>query len=376
MKNKFFHGILPCILLCAVLAACSSIREIGNEMEVEYTQKAIKYSALTSETKFILPESAGDESVVSQISRLLYFDKNVYLLDRKNNRLLAFGEDGRFINSSSKHIGKAANEYIRIKDVSVDCLDSLIWVYCDAPYQFMLFDTKLNLKQVIPCEHLVKEFAVEGNKIYMLVSDVKEWNHYELLCSDKSDMEKTCHILDYKKAIPSAGGLGMSLAGSMNRVLVSMPFDNVIYELSNGVIQQSWAMVMKDWFSWKETKGRQFYRENTDQRWFIQNIVKGDSVLLFNTNKAEIYVLTKGEKCVAYPVILGDDFALSDTWLTTVGGMDGYVAQVVQGTSLLELKGIVEKNNKVRQEMSPHALKYILNASATANPLLILRKLH
>lgn len=190
-------------------------------------------------------------------------------------------------------------------------------------------------------------------------------------------MEHPIKILDYDRAIPSAGGLGKSMTGYADRVVLSMPFDNTIYELSCGEIINSWNIEMREWFSWEDAKstyGRQFYKAARDKKWFIQNVIMSGEACFFNTNGAEVCMMDGEGGCVSYRELLYDDFALSSTWLTAVGGKERYAAQIVPVTMLIKLKEVLTTDEGVRNKLSPEAREAVMRSDEMSNPLIIIRK--
>ena len=370
--NRCFIGFLLNILLIS----CSNTQSfVSNDISIKYHPKIINTSELLDSCKIVIPQSDEKQQYIGNIERVLCANNKYYLVDRKRNAILSFNEEGHFEKTTASLIGRGPGEYIRILDAAVDLKSNRIYVYCDAPYQMMIFDYNLNLVEVVKVELLFKEFAIDGDYIFALCQNVDDWSKYELRCYNKTDINGSYKVLAKQdKGIAGTGGLGKSVTYDGRNCYFCLPFDNKIYRISNGEIENGWNLDFNGkWFSYeasRQLKGTRFITKNKDVNWYVQNLCVSDSLVLFNTNLSNIFVVNKklnvGD---SYSEIINDIFPYSSSWIIPVNGQPSKMCFIVP---CVHAKRVIDhikedKNNliynKIKQKISDY--------DANDNPLIL-----
>lgn len=63
----------------------------------------------------LIPLETGENSLIKTLSKVIYFNRNYYVLDTSRHLLLVFDEDGRFVKQIGA-TGQGPNEYINLSD--------------------------------------------------------------------------------------------------------------------------------------------------------------------------------------------------------------------------------------------------------------------
>ena len=294
MKEITLYRTFRLCLLATCLISCGMNRTQSSILPVTYKEDVLHSSSVFSHIECIQLTADTSDAIVSHISRILLAPNNLYIIDRSNNKIVAFDRKGRYLSSTSPLIGRATNEYIRINDAAIDTIQHKIYAYCDSPYQILVLDYLLNVIECIKLDELIMECSVDESKFYALCLDAENESFYELRSYDKYNLNNGYEVLlKQNNGIANVRSLGKSLIGDMKNTYVCMPFDSRIFSISNGAITNSWVIDWKDkWFNYetsKKHKGMHFLNANDGLNWFMQNICGSDKALYFNTNKSGIY---------------------------------------------------------------------------------------
>jgi hypothetical protein len=239
----------------------------------------------------------------------------------------------------------------------------------------MIFDYNLNLVEVVKVELLFKEFAIDGDYIFALCQNVDDWSKYELRCYNKTDINGSYKVLAKQdKGIAGTGGLGKSVTYDGRNCYFCLPFDNKIYRISHGEIENGWNLDFNEkWFSYeasRQLKGTRFITKNKDVNWYVQNLCVSDSLVLFNTNLSNIFVVNKklnvGD---SYSEIINDIFPYSSSWIIPVNGQPSKMCFIVPSVHAKRVIDHIKEDknnliyNKIKQKISDY--------DANDNPLIL-----
>ena len=94
------------------------------------TDDTFKLSDIASSFS-IIPLETNDSCLIGEISKLEFFNENIFVLDKiYSARLFVFSKNGKFLYDIGKR-GTAPDEYIQINDFSISRKKNLIYVLCD-----------------------------------------------------------------------------------------------------------------------------------------------------------------------------------------------------------------------------------------------------
>lgn len=362
-----------------LLSSCKTLTNVtALEIPVKFTDTELESSSVLTQQVYIKLKSTDQSSIVGNISRLLCADSLLFIIDSNNNKIVSFDYDGNFVNSTSGNIGHAQNEYIHLTDAAIDDANKEIYLYCDIPYQMLILDYNLEVKECVPMNDLLLEIAVDSEYLYALYPDLTDGSKFDVRCYPKDDLAGKPEILiKQDKAIPNVLGMGKMLCRNGKFIYTSLPFDSNIYKITDGQIIQAWSLNLGDrWFEYSESKdlrGREFFSANGDKNWIIQNIASSEKEMIFNTNKTTVFKLSlETSKCDGFLRFINESIPFSDSWFISTSGI--YDVSFAIPASL-----IVDYNKYYldRKEPLPNSILNSIIQSTTLedNPVIVLANL-
>ena len=179
MKHNIF-------LYAVVLLACLSC-STKQKVTVEYKDyRPLNMSSFVTLQKNILLDSPTEESRIQDfhIGRLLFAQERIYVIDEKENRILMFNDEGKFLKSIGSATGEVSGNRLKIQDAALDAQPQKLYAYCSTTCQIMVFDLDLNVEQTIPMVTPLLEIGLDGNCLYAIRTSLKR-NGCELVVFDK-----------------------------------------------------------------------------------------------------------------------------------------------------------------------------------------------
>lgn len=364
--------------LCVALMLCSCstpVNVISSDVPVEFKNMELESSSILGKQRFVKLESPNKSAMIKGINRLLCSDSLLFIVDRANNKIVSFNYKGKFITSTLNLIGHAQNEYIHLRDAAIDEEHKQIYVYCDIPYQMLILDYDLHVKECIKMKDLFLEIALDSAYLYALCPDLIDESKYDVRCYKKEQLNGHPDILiQQNKAIPRVEGMGKTLNRSGSTILTCLPFDNTIYEMSDGKILNSWHVDLGNrWFDYskcKQLKGRRFLSANEDKHWAIQNIISSGREIIFNSNLTNMFkVSIPTNEGVGFLRLRNNSIPFSNSWLIPTSGIYD-VAFSIPSAQIVDYHNYYVSRNET---MPDHPINSIIRSTSTEdNPLVIL----
>jgi len=380
MRHLFITGG---ILLSLLASSCQSNKQKVEEsqsaptsIQVNYVKDVLRGSHILKESKAIALSSRNDDALIVKINRLLVGENRYFVMDRYGNQLIAFDGNGEFVATTKRLEGQGPDNYVRIIDAAIDNKAQKVYVHCDAPYCIMVFDMNLQLLEKISLDYYMQEIADDDKYIYGIqIKPVPDLG-YQLLALDKTDLSASpVTIIDSSKNLNGVGFSGKSLTSSCRGVNVCLPFDNVIYQLSNKEIIASYPMDFGtngvDYDDIKDMNTNQFFNSPFRQKvWSLVNVYETDSTLFFGCNDLYSFVLDKSSKeCTGFSSSHNDLMPYSDTQTIPVDGLEHTYAYSCPSKYVKGIKGRLEEKMGV-------GMKTILDKyDEEDNPVIILCEL-
>lgn len=155
------------VLIFFIIVTCDY--ENGNEEIDLYRNDIVSIYDVFSEV-FIIPLEATDESLISQIYQIEYYNEKYYILDRRLQTIFCFDAEGKFKFKISRQ-GKGPGEYLFIQHFSI-CQENYI-LYLLEPmgkiHSYSLsgsFIETMNINEI----HGYSEIYPLGEEILLLIS--------------------------------------------------------------------------------------------------------------------------------------------------------------------------------------------------------------
>lgn len=240
-KTMVSQGLRCCaaVSVCVALSflSCAEqalVSESVVAVSLDSEQERIADTTLFSSMREVRLESAPD-CAINDIDKVLMADSTLYIMDRRQNKVLLFGLDGRH-QGTIADIGRGRGEYIDLIDVAVDRYrrELLLLVYPKGIMHYTL-DGKFKHKDELDgsfinicCDsayyYLRREtFANKEEARHSLMSVNKETGEQRNLLSLGSERAPFCNMGGDDRLYDCGG-----------RLFFTRYFDNNIYELADG----------------------------------------------------------------------------------------------------------------------------------------------
>ena len=87
----------------------------------------IDLSKIAKSVRYVPLETTKD-AYISRVTKALFTDKQIIVLDEKSNQILRYDNEGRFLGPIGRG-GKGPGEYIRVNDIEVNNTNGIIYVF-------------------------------------------------------------------------------------------------------------------------------------------------------------------------------------------------------------------------------------------------------
>ena len=155
MIMKIIFLYLSIILL---VCSCDASRNFTNsDVKITFKEDELHSSPFFKINKIVKLENATEASTINDVQRILCSDSLLFIFDKRSNKLMAFNYDGVFCGSTTGLVGRARNEYMHALDAAIDNVNHQIYLYCDIPYQMMILDFNLKVKECIKLKDLLAQ---------------------------------------------------------------------------------------------------------------------------------------------------------------------------------------------------------------------------
>ncbi len=369
------------LMLCALACWTYSPRLLSDNAQdvvVHFSDDTPRASSYFNSFRNIPLSAPSDEAVFKHAERLLFARGRIFVVDRVGNKILMFDEKGDFLKSTAKMIGDGDHAYRRVIDAAVDAEGGKLYVHCDAPYQMMILDLDLNVKEVIPMDYYMSEMTIDDGFVYGLCHHTKEKKNigYSLVAVPKDRLDEAPDtLLSHDKGVAGLLAGGKSLNACSDGVYASLAFDNTIYHIAHGKILNQYAIDFGEKglraHPIPEGMNREQFREQyKDINWAITNVCGSDSILMFNTNLTTNYILNKhtGE-CKGVKAFGCDMSKWTMSHFTPSQGLRHGMVYAISPFIFSEFKKFVQEEGA--KLVDPEMLKTAQESKPGGNPMLI-----
>ena len=198
-------------------------------------KQAYDLGALIEEVKFI-PLETTDESLLSDIYKILTTDSYIYIYDKlKGGGLAVFDKEGKFVRRIPN--GQGPGELIRLYDIAYDWENNELVAY---QHSFLLFFTPSGefIRQkrlpfgfynftVIPDGYVFKTLDKQGN------GHLEQWEDYSLFITDKNFKLKLVALPLFPMG-NLLGGYNYLHNNYNNTIKVTQKYNDTIYQYVDG----------------------------------------------------------------------------------------------------------------------------------------------
>lgn len=221
-----------CILLIIICGCTRSYKHQQIEtIYVDLDHQTNSLRNIPADTLFrsanYIPLETTDSSLLSEISKIIIYNDNYYILDRPYKSLFVFDINGKFVRKLSK-IGRGPDEYLSLEDF--DILNDTLYVLSSISQKIMIFDLTLHPINEIKTGTFCTNISVVKNRIFVfnnfLADDLK--NFYAINKANYNIVEKFVDFPKEKRGVSKT----ISIFTRYNNELYNiLPYDYYIYQI-------------------------------------------------------------------------------------------------------------------------------------------------
>lgn len=380
IRETIYASFATIMIAAATYTAvsCETTETIGTHKTIDavYNKSTTASTFVDRHGKMIALDATDINALTTRIDRLIFTGNRIIVVDRRGNKLIAFDNNGHYVSSTAAIIGNGHNEYIRLADAAFDKDSKLIYAFCDAPYCVMLLDTDLKLKKKIPLDYSLSDMAMDSKYVYGIRRNKESGS--ELIAIDKDDLTSNPIVLHTcSNYVNGLGSIGKSITSTDGGILACLPFCNTIYKIRNGTTEQTITIDLGDRWSTDLDKGqdfRQFMKKNERKSWIIQNMACSDSILLFNTNLEQSYVVDiSGNSCNAYSFLSDNAIPFVRWTIIPSSGLSKCVAYELSVRSMAQYAEYVETKDPSMTDSKSYQLAKRFKDNK--NPVIVIYKI-
>ncbi len=270
MKRKLQNYIFICFSFF-IISSCSSKSE---KQEVTTTEKTkfIKLKNSTIKEDFSdyisnieILKLQTDINIV-KISKVVFFNDNYYILDKKTSKLLVFNKKGQFLQKIGSR-GQGPGEYTKLSEFEIDKKNNLLLLFSRSDSKLLKFDLQGNFISSFRLKNYPDCFVLSSSGNYIFYTTFN--NNPERHSIVYTDTEGT--PIKYAFPFPEGGmNVGVGFSGGLHKQGFSNYFtemtSSLVYKLEKGIFVPKYQFDFGK-STWKEEDRYKFSI-------FYKNIIK------------------------------------------------------------------------------------------------------
>lgn len=370
---KFLSG---CILSLCTLSCAERMYVPGPvAVSLDRQQENIADTTLFYSMREVRLESAP-EYAINHINKVLMADSTLYIMDKRQKRVLLFGLDGRHMGTIAD-IGHGRGEYVDLIDVAVDRYrrELLLLVYPKGIMHYTL-DGKFKHKDTL--DVFFSEIGCDRSFYYL-----HDAGHSLMAINKETGERRNLLELDGDRAPFCSLSGDDRLYDCGDRLFFTRYFDNNIYELTGGEVTAQYSIDFGKYaFPESEMKERFDCTElfigaqKRNRIYAITKLKVGRRYAMFSSNLDNLTVFdiqtgrsffTSAKQGWPYSVAL----RMTCDYLPVNGTADK-VCLVVEPSNLTSVSDLVAKHPENARLFSEHTLQLARSFSLSDNPLLVI----
>lgn len=337
--------------------------------DVEYIQISlnnnfINASAFIKEVRVIKLET-NDDCLIQRISKIKYYNKNIFILDIFQNSLMIFNDDGNFEKKLSK-VGQGPGDYIQIMDFFIQ--DDFLYIL-DFPNQSILkYDFNFQYLGKYNYKTFGSQFVIKDNICWINNEPTGQKNDYQFTSISENSVELN-KFLPRRFLSHEYNWSDVNTFAIFDNKLYSSPkYRNIIYkEINNNLIP---AYEIKfDLKNFPQNENINDYDINSPNFRYVlkRNFYVSNQFLIFdyiNNNKIHFCVHDMKNKETNFGIVHNDlinDFRFFPRW-----GNGNYLLEEVESIYVIEdFFSLINYNKKImeiQEDDNPVIIIYTLKS--------------
>lgn len=378
-----------CLIITVSFVSCS--QEINKNVtykglksiNIDASRLSNNFSSLISSSRYVKLETKP-ECLISNIDKLLFVNKQYYILDTKANSIFVFDSNGKFLSKISKQ-GNGPDEYTYLMDFDIDDKGNVCILDFNKK-KIMVYDRLGQLKNVTTQQYFSQNISKINSSTFLTYQP-----SFGSKMAEKLILKKGNNIIaSYLPADKNRNGLTLLKPFALNRsgksILFNEDLSDTIFEVSDKEVKAKYALVFGDHTLQPELRNNPEYFKmrsgNIKAGWRINNFFENSNYFtcsfIFETINTVLYYSKKNQKyfysncpsCNETKTKVLGDFAAK-------GVADDYFVSTITYSSVINFRKSVTGENKDQAKAFFTAENYQLieNFKENDNPILVLFKL-
>ncbi len=373
MKKVFI--VCVCCFCLSILQSCGKIdsrKDTNNEVQITISSDKLKLSNLVAEME-IVPLETNENCLVGNISKLMFYDNKVFILDRFVSKgLFVFDAKGRFLYRVGK-VGRGPGEFNTPIDFTIDWNKKELLIL-DNPSRLIFYD--------ITGEYKGKTIDLLRDKGGTF-SIVKTKNGYATIAGSREDHLK---LLDnnFNYVNSFFPFLNPDIDGGIypnplqvvddDLVLYRKYCDNTVYRIEKDTILPYKRFVFPFGnIKYQDLKSDTNFKEIKNSYFLIKNFISSSNqIYLVFRKKQDYYIAFFGSKSSKIKAFKFSNFENDITFdsYCSVFGIDRTNNRFIWGSSPERINKAIKEKNIILKENSP-----LKGLNAEDNPVLLFTKM-
>ncbi len=235
IKLLFLFVVITSVLFNSCTNSNVNNKHFGSKFEtIEINnsnyQTTIPLSDFVRKIRF-LPLETTPNCLITEITKLIETEKEIFIFDRPNNCVLKFTKDGKLIGKIDQE-GKGPGEYLHLVDIEIEGNRLLLLDYSSQRVKCYNSDRLSYINDFIPPVGAVEMKAVQGKLLFYCGPLLNEDKPSICFCNNDGSMP--ARLIDSKYAQTAIKTQGSSVF--CGEELFSRPFESSLYSLNNNLL--------------------------------------------------------------------------------------------------------------------------------------------
>jgi hypothetical protein len=249
MRRTVFVLIISALISCKNNSKenTSGVIESISTIEVLVSQNDLQIANKNVEPNYIFLEQRDKNSAIADISKLIYFDDKIIILDKQSNKVFLFDNSGNFISEIGR-AGKGPGEFLRVSDILISKPDSCIELLDAGSQKILRMDKQFNYFTSINLPFFCQNFhkSIQGeywfftNNQANTSKDTKE--SFNIIKADENveNLSFFIPIQEHMKDLVIA--TPYSFTNSVNASIFALPLENTLYSIHNDTVTRKYVI--------------------------------------------------------------------------------------------------------------------------------------